>query len=389
AQELKVRLIEVDTKDNIGWLEKGKLTTSKEWRKESGDLIKIFQKVQAEIYGKTPQVLNLQNQDQFPKAVLLDRMSAGELLDRLSVQMQSWMKPFLEQMIRAEWGVEPYEISSLHLVHWMRDSFQPSAKKYFKVAGGTSVLTQALLDRVGGVIPERFVQFQHQLTEVRPFEGGWSLFFRTPEGKTEFKGRRVICTLPPTLLRQIAGWENIPMVSSRRDLMASQSLGSHGRVLMGFQDRFWGESSVLGTGGSVYTDHVASMLSEGGDPPVSGLNTLHGILQATVGGQAGEKAGLHLVQQILKDLDKVAVKPVSFENISYVQNWKMHPWSKGSRSYLKPGQFQTFDVVGMRGAKELSGWQFAGESQSLNWMGTMNGAVQTGLDAAARFLKTS
>ncbi len=387
AQELKVRLLEVEPKESLRWLERGRMAAGKEWRKETQDLIKIFQQVQHEAYGKSAQILNLQNQEQFPKAVLLDRMSAAELLDRLSVQMQPWMKPFLEQLVRAEWGVEPYEISSLHLVHWMRDSFQPFNKKYFKIAGGSSILTQALLDRVGGVIPERFVQFRHQLTEIKTFEGGWSLIFKTPEGETEFKGRRVICTLPPTMLRQVTGWDAIPMAASRRDLMAKQSLGAHGKVLLGFQDRFWGESSVLGTGGSVYTDSVASLLTEGGDVSMSGLNSLHGLLQATVGGKAGESAGLHLVPQILKELDKVASKPVSYENISYVQNWKLHPWSKGSRSYLKPGQFQTFDVVGMSAQAENSAWHFAGESQSLAWMGTMNGAVQTGAEAAMRFLK--
>jgi monoamine oxidase len=390
AQELKIRLLEVNPKESIAWLEKGKILTAREWRKEGVELVKLFQQVQNEAYGPGAQILSLQNQDQFPKAVLLDRMSAGELLERLSIQMQPWMKTFLTQIIRAEWGVEPHEISSLHLLHWMRDSFQISGKKYFKVAGGTSNLTQALFDRVGGVIPERFVQFQHRLMEVRPLEGGgWSLFFNTPDGRSEIKGRRVICTLPPTMLRQVTGWESIPMSSSRRETMAQQSLGSQGKVLMSFQDRFWGDSSILGNGGSLYTDQVVSLLSEAGDPAVSGLNSLHGVLQAVVGGQAGEGAGLHLVPQILKELEKVAVRPVSYENISYVQNWKKHPWSKGSRSYLKPGQFQNYDIAAGMDSGVPFAWQFAGESQSLVWMGTMNGAVQTGIEAAARFLKTS
>ncbi len=388
AQELKVRLVDANPKDSVSWLEKGKTWAGKEWRTEIANLTKLFQQIQTEAYGKSAQILNRQNQDQFPKAVLLDRMSAAELMDRLSVQMQPWMKPFLEQVIRTEWGVEPFEISSLHLVHWMRDSFSAFNKKYWKVAGGSSVLTQALFDRVGGVIPERFVQFRHQLVEVKAFEGGWSLFFKTPEGRTEIKARKVICTLPPTMFRQIEGWEELPMSASRRELMTSQNLGSHGRALLAFQDRFWGENSVIGTGGSIYTDLVASQISEAGDPVPQGLNSLHGVLQATVGGKAGESAGLHLIPQILKDLEKISSKPPSFENLSYVQNWKNHPWSKGSRAYLKPGQFQNFDIAGQIGF-EYTAWNFAGEAHSLAYMGTMNGAVQTGIEAANRFLKTS
>lgn len=384
AMELKIPLSEVTTKDAAAWFEKGRLMTSKDWHRESAELIKLFQQVQTEAYGSSPQILNLQNRDQYPKAVLLDRMSAAELLDRLQIQMKSWMKPFLEQLIRSEWGVEPQQISSLHLVHWMRDSFRPSGKRYFKVTGGSSVLTQALLDRVAGVLPDRYIKFNYALTEIHENESGWTLTFHTPEGRSEVKGKRIICTLPPTMLRTISGWEKLPISEEKKKTLAGQELGTHGKILLSFQDRFWGDSSAVGGGGILYTDLPTSSISEAGDPVTSGLNSLHGVLQAQVGGETGAKLGLHSVPQMLKDLGKWDSKAASYENIYYLQNWKTFPWSKGSRSYLKPGQFQTYDT-----RMESEGWVLAGESQNLVGLGTLNGAVQSGLDAANRFLKTS
>jgi monoamine oxidase len=385
AQDLKIPLVETTLKESAAWFEKGKLMSSKDWRKETSDLVKLFQQIQLEAYGTTPQILNFQNKEQFPKAVLLDRMSAAELIDRLQSQMSPWMKPFLEQVIRSEWGVEPYQMSSLHLLHWMRDSFRPLGKKYFKIKGGSSVLTQALLDRVGGVVPQRFVKFRHQLQEIRELEsGGWSLFFRTDTGRVEIKTKRIICTLPPTMLRQVEGWDRVVASPEKKKMIANQNLGTHGKILLSFQDRYWGDASMIGSGGTLYTDLPTSSITEGGDPVTTGLGSLHGVLQGQIGGDLGAQTGLHTVQQMLKDLGKMDPRASSYENINYVQNWKNFPWSRGSRSYLRPGQFQEFDLL-----HTGESWSFAGDSQSLVWMGTMNGAIQTALEAANRFLKTS
>ncbi|MEZ0391297.1 MAG: flavin monoamine oxidase family protein [Pseudobdellovibrionaceae bacterium] len=387
AQELKVALIEFTTKESAAWFDNGRLLEGKDWRRESLELQKLFRTVQAESYGNLAQFLSAKNQEQLPKAVLLDRMSGKELLNRLETQMRPWMKSFLEQVIRSEWGVEPYEISALHLVHWVRDQFRPAGKKFFKVSGGTSNFTQALYDRIGGVIPDRFVKFQHQLTEIKrnEDENSWSLYFRTPTGVTEIKGRRVICTLPPALLRQVSGWDRLKFAAGKKKQISEQNLGNHSKIILGFQDRFWQDDPVLSSGGKLYMDLPTTSVAEGGDPVVSNLGSLHGLLEVQCGGDPGAQAGLHSIQQALKDLAKVNPNSSSYENISHIQNWRLYPWSKGSRAYLKPGQFQNFDPE----IPFADGWTLAGDWLSLNWMGTMNGAILTGIEAANRFLKTS
>ncbi len=384
AGELKIPLSEWNPREPFGWLEKGKLLTSKDWRKEAADLSRLFQQVSQEAYGGQPQFLSFQNRDQFPKAAILDRISAADLLDRLQIQLKPWMKPFLQQVIRQEWGVEPHRVSALHLVHWVRDSFKPSGKKFYKVRGGTSVLTRALWDRISGVIPERFVKFQHRLTEIREEEGVWFLFFQTPRGIFRARARQIICTLPVTLLRQVAGWEAIPMSAEKRILIQRMEMGTQASVLLGFQNRFWGESSLIANGGLLITDSPTVAISEAGNPVNSGLKSLHGVLKGQFAGEAGANAGPHTAQLMLKDLEKLDSRaPSLFENISYVQNWKTFPWSQGSKPFLKPGQYQSFDLTNHFGA-----WTLAGDAHSLPGLGTMNGAVRTGIEAADRFLKT-
>jgi monoamine oxidase len=129
---------------------------------------------------------------------------------------------------------------------------------------------------------------------------------------------------------------------------------------------------------------ISSSILEGGDPVVSGIQSVHGILEIQLGGKQGEQAGPHLVPQALKDIAQIDAKSsASFEDISHVQNWKLFPWSQGSRAFLKPGQFQLLDT-----ATAADGWAFAGDWHSVNWLGTMNGAIQTGFDAAYGFIKT-
>jgi monoamine oxidase len=172
AQELKISMDEVTTKDSAAWFEKGKFLNAKEWRTELADLQKLFRNLNVEAYGNQSQYLNFKNKDQFPRAVYLDQMSAQELMSRLETQFRPWMRPFLEQVTRSEWGAEPSAVSALHLLHWVRDSFKPQSKKYLKITGGSSVLTQALYDRVGGVIPDRLVKFNHRLVEIERNENG-------------------------------------------------------------------------------------------------------------------------------------------------------------------------------------------------------------------------
>ena len=63
-------------------------------------------------------------------------------------------------------------------------------------------------------------------------------------------------------------------------------------------------------------------------------------------------------------------------------NWSLKPWSLGSMAYFKKGQYMRFK--GVAGEAEYRGhFQFAGEHTSMLAAGTLQGALETGLIAAA------
>lgn len=382
AKELKVPMAEISGDPAYSWFPGGKAVPEKDWKNRLQTLSRLFVKVSNEAYGATPQILSFQSAEQFPKALLLDRMPVTELLSRLQSEMDASQKIFLEQLVRFEWGVEPSEISALHLVHWMRDSLRAHGGKSLRVSGGTSVLVQALFDRVAGVLPERVLKFGHRLIAIRKNDGGLRLTFSTPNGEVEVKAQKVISTLPANVFSQIDGWDQIEMPANMKARFSQQALGSHSKVIVGFKERFWRNQPNFLRGGVWMTDLPSQNVFQAGEPQSEFLSSVHGLLQSQQGGKIGEQAGLHSVQQLLKDLQRLDPKATGFENIEHVQNWKRHSWSQGSRGFLKPGQFQLLNTYPI-----ATDWVFAGDTSGGFSFGTMNGAVQSATEAARRFIK--
>ena len=383
AKELRVSLGEFTPQQGLGWFEKGKLTPLAVWRQELVRLHQVFKTLSLEIYASGPQILNRQNCELYPKAVEMDRLSCSQLFEGLRPRLQPGTRLFLEQFVRSEWGVEPSQLSSLHFLHWMRDSFPFFEKKFFKITGGSEVFTQALYDRIAGVMPDRWVRLQHQLIAIRPNENGWKLIFQTPQGKVELVARKVICTLPPKILHHIDGWQDVRVSQEKKDFVQHQELATHGKALLSFRDRFWGGASLLGSGGRLITDLGTTSLSEAGDRVVENWGKIHGLLQVQLGGASGAQLGPQALPAMLKDLLKINPNSSTYEDIFYLQNWQEFPWSRGSRAYLKPGQFQLFDS-----RPSEDNFQLAGDAYQLSYLGTMNGAVLSGIEAAQKFLKT-
>ncbi len=59
--------------------------------------------------------------------------------------------------------------------------------------------------------------------------------------------------------------------------------------------------------------------------------------------------------------------------------WERHPWTRGSYSLLKPGQYVAFHGVEWETEGAV---HFAGEHTSADFSGYMNGAIESGQRAA-------
>ncbi len=343
---------------------------------------KIFLQLANDAYGNSPQVLNQQNFKHFPKALYLDEMSAEELIKKVSKQLEPWQILFLQKQCLVHWGVGAEKISALHLVHWLRDHFRLGEQKYYKISGGAGTLTEALYDRINGVLPSQGVQFGYKLTEIELENDYYVLSFTSPKGHVEIQAQNVICTLPATMLRQVKGWQNIAMSDNRKQLISEQELGSHSKLVTSYNNRFWKDNLPFVAGANILTDLKTLAIMEAGDPVDLGTDTVHGLLEAYYAGDVGAEAGPHLLQNKMQDLAALGFKNISFENIDILQNWKKNPWSLGSRSYLGPGQFQKIEME----LPQSTTWFFAGDTDNPGLAGTMNGAVRSA-QRAVRYIE--
>ena len=82
----------------------------------------------------------------------------------------------------------------------------------------------------------------------------------------------------------------------------------------------------------------------------------------------------------LADLERIYPGIGAQWNGRVIRNaWDRYPWSRGSYSLLKPGQYTAFHGVEHLPEGRL---HFAGEQSSEAWYGYLNGAVESGLRAA-------
>ena len=387
AKELKLILNENSPVLGYSWVGKNQEISGKEWIRESQKLEGFFKKLQTETYGSSAQYLSQKNISQFPKAVALDQMSVSEFLKKSNKELSSWMSPFLQSLTESNWGARTEEMSALHLMHWMRDSYSTERRKYFRIDGGSGNLTQALYDRVAGVIPDRYIKLQHVLKRIEKTENSWQLSFETPKGSRDFVAQAVICTLPTSQYENIKGWEYLAgsenfISGPQRPAMASMS-----KAIMSFKDRFWREHSVLGGGGQIISENGFSNLSAAGAIPNLGLGTVHGLLQAQLGAGAADKINPESFKSLLDAIQKIDNKAISsYGNIFHVQNWKTYPWSKGGRAFMAPKQYQNWKDSDT-GFSNAETWAFAGDAHSLAYMGSMNGAVDSAQIAVERLAK--
>lgn len=385
AKELGLSLNEINPILGYSWLSKSEDISARDWLKESARLESFFKKLQVEAYGSSVQYLSHKNKTQFPKALSLDLLSVEELLDQSKKDLSAWVKPFVTNLVESEWGGSISQISALHLVHWARQSFSIHRRKYLRIDGGAENMAQSLYDKIAGVIPDRYIKFQHQLKSIERNDKKWTLTFDTPKGRREYSAPAVICTLPVSIYPEISGWDSVPGSDLFINSSAAKKVSSQSKLILSFTERYWKEHSVLAGGGTIISDRPYMNMSHAGSIPSFALGTVHGLLQARLGGVRAENLNPEMVQSVLAELQMMDPKASSYESIYHLQNWKTYPWSKGGRSYAAPGQYSSWDEDKRFEAAE--GWVFSGDAHSLRYLGTMNGAVETALMAVDKVVK--
>jgi len=307
-----------------------------------------------------------------------DRQSVAQYFDSLGVR--GWMRELLDVAYVTEYGLDAGEQSALNFIFLIGTGDLSDAASFellgesderYKVVGGNQRLVDELARRV-----EPQIQRRHRLEAVRGnTTGGYTLTFQADGRAIDEDADVVVLAIPFTLLRDVKLDVEMPAVKK----LAIQELGygANAKVLVGFSSRPW---QAQGYSGSTYSDEAFQLAWDNSflqKAPSGGL-TLYSGGKAAI--DAGQGTAEQVAARLMTGIERAYPGTSKLRNGKVSRfHWPTFPWTRGSYSCYKPGQWTT--IAGAEGMP-VGNLFFAGEHCSYDFQGYMNGAAQSGADTA-------
>jgi monoamine oxidase len=348
------------------------------------DLNAIYQKLHKDVSAASyPTLYNLYTQ----RGWELDHMSIIDWLDETVPNggSKSSLGRVLDLAYNIEYGAECSEQSSLNLLYLLGYSgqgqfrvFGPSNEKYH-VKGGNDQVAIELGARLSGQI-----KLDHVLTTIKKNSSGtFTLTFANGATSRTATVDHVVLALPFSMLKGVnyskAGFEPLK-VTAIKEL----PMGTNSKLHVQFKDRFWYAAK---NNGNTYADTGYQNTWE----VTRAQPGAKGILVDYTGGKIGDSFGTGTPQeraqqffgQLAPQFPGIDIASHWDGSSATVDYWAAYPWTKGSYSYWKVGQYTKFSGI----EKVRQGnCHFAGEHTSQDFQGYLNGAVETGARAAGEIL---
>ncbi|GAB4421811.1 MAG: hypothetical protein OHK0039_37250 [Bacteroidia bacterium] len=244
----------------------------------------------------------------------------------------------------------------------------PKNEMDYKLVGGNSRLPEALADKIG----RDHIRLQHRVVSIA--QSGEGVQVRCQNGST-FEADRLICTAPTFALQQIDWQPALPpeQVEALRALQYARII----KVALLCSERFWGDESFdMITDGYGHYFYHATKTQPGPRGVLISYSTGDKAEAMAAQNQAGKR-------QIVLDALRPAFGDVS-DKIIKIQSyyWGNDPYSMGSYALYGRGQWTTVMPVLRQRHKRV---YFAGEHLA-DWQGFMEGAINTGEEAANAIL---
>jgi monoamine oxidase len=322
---------------------------------------------------KLPDDISYETKEPFVKK--LDKTSLSDYLSQKGAQ--GWIKRFLEVAYESEYGLSPEEQSSLNLLTFIStdteggkfDLFGESDERY-KVRGGNQSITDALAQKYAAHIETR-----RTLESIRKKGNRYCLHFTGMSKVVEVDF--VILTIPFTILRNID--IKMPMPQVKWDCINHLGYGTNAKLMLGMNAPIWRQQGYTGL---VYADNGipngwdnAQLQTK--DNTGAGLSILFGGKSGVdVGKDSAEfQKNLYLPkwEQIFKGTKD------NFSGKAARMHWPTYPHARGS--YICPTLGQCTSIIGAEQIP-VGNVYFAGEHCGGDFAGFMNGAAQSGREAA-------
>ncbi len=308
-----------------------------------------------------------------------DRISLSKYLEKIGAT--GWIKRLIEVSYESEYGLSPEVQSSLNLLILISPDTSKGSLEFFgesderyKVRGGNQKIPSAIAEKYG-----QHLQMGYALESVRSKGDAYELHF---SGLTApVVADYVIMAIPFTVLRKLDLQLEMPKV--KRKCIQELGYGMNAKLMLGMKNHLWRGQGYTGL---CYADNGIpngwdNAQLQTADEQTAGLSILF-----------GGAGGLNLIQgtpeqqkdKYLPLWDKIYPgAAVAYNGKTARMHWPTNPHALGS--YVCPTLGQYTSIVGAE-QMPLGNVFFAGEHCGGDFSGFMNGAAQSGRQAAEAVL---
>lgn len=325
-----------------------------------------------------------------PYAESLDHTPMEAYIKKLGCEM--WLQDLLIAAYVGEYGLDAGEQSALNFISFIgfpKDGKLPlfgESDERYKVIGGNEQIIYKLGEALGDKI-----QYQMKVSAISRKGRRYVIDF---EQGQPVEADIIICTIPYSILRNID--LRVPAIDPvKLKCIRELGYGQNNKLLLGMKDRVW-RYGARPTMGYTYDKMIhtgwdnSHMQNENKGPAgytvfLGGSESLHVASQTTLidGRRKLNDKGL---APFLDKMDSIYGGFKSrFSGDHEVITWSGNPLTKGSYAAYKVGQWST--ISGWEGTPLNDTFLFAGEHCSPDFQGFMNGAAETGRQAAEAVLK--
>jgi monoamine oxidase len=345
------------------------------------DLKRVWQKIHADVSAASyPTLFDSYTQ----RGLELDRMSIVDWIEEsVPGGMASRLGQLLDIAYNIEYGAESSEQSSLNLLYLLGFAgqgqlrvFGKSNEKYH-VRGGNDQIPA----RLGAALAGQVTTGAELVAIRQTAAGAYSLSFRIGSKTTTVTADKVVLALPFSILRRSVDLSGAGFSARKLVAIHEQGMGTNSKLHVQFRSRPW---NGLGSNGETFADtgYQNTWEVSRAQPGASGI--LVNYTGGTIGASFGSGTPTQRAQQFLAQIEPVLPGvSAQWNGRATVDFWPAYPWTRGSYSYWKVGQYTGFS--GIEGRQEGNA-HFCGEHTSIDFQGYLNGAVETGERAAGEVI---
>lgn len=319
------------------------------------------------------------------KATALDNQSVAAYLASVHNQAPSWAMQLLDFAYHGEYGIPTAEQSALNLVDFIGTDASVGFKMFgdsdetSRIRGGSSSLTDALAAHLGEHVT---INRQHSLAAIAKTATGVSLNFDAPSGRVSHEHERVVIAIPFTKLRQVAGIDTVGLSAVKLRAIRELGYGDNSKLMVSTTGRPWmqmGHALPAPSAGEFFSDKFQCVWDTS-----RGQEGARGILTNFLTNQHDRDAALANMRQGLHGFARSTEAALDPAHMAFM-DWPRQPFALGSYAGAKLGQYTTL-LPETATPSDDGRIHFAGEHTSADFLGFMNGAVDSGERAAAALL---